>query len=176
MKGINPRIKRFVLSRNPLTLEDTIKCVITEEENEKLLAEKGSMASLDTEGNSMEDKSNIEKSLEERIKNLEKANKVKKQNVRALEATNGHLEMECWCKKKNDCPTVMQNKTNQNIKCFKCQKIGHMAKDCRSKPGNGLLGPARNAFQRYPVNNTYWGQQLFATPRFNYQVPMNFQN
>ena len=40
VKGINKKIKRFVLSRNPTTLDETIKCVITEEENQKLLAEK----------------------------------------------------------------------------------------------------------------------------------------
>ena len=89
-------------------MEDTIKCVSTEEKNEKHLAEKGNMASLDAEGNHMEDKATLEKSLEERIKNLERANKDKKQNIRALVATpsasktcnyckkNGQLEMECW--------------------------------------------------------------------------------
>ena len=59
---------------------------------------------------------------------------------------------------------------------FKYQKIRHMAKDCRSKPVNGLIGPARNAFQKYPVSNTYWGQPPLGTPRFIYQVPMNYPN
>lgn len=45
-----------------------------------------------------------------------------------------------------DCRSKMQNQRKNNRDCWQCGKPGHMARDCRSKPGNNFAGKKRNNF------------------------------